>query len=238
MKARYYGAGVGRFVSADSGVAQRLDAPPSWNRYSYALNSPISNFDPNGQEALRLGNLPTFNGPVFTEIRATLASYASTYAGTPLGGASYAALGVFNSVFPSNQAEAVSAANSSLMSLGLPLEVPSVLPDSAFVVRGGIATEAQLSKGAEISNANGTVSGVSVNSASGSSVQELSRGIPNKTVSVTTVGEVRATGGDVVPTPSATNPCHCDMNNIDPKQISKKFEQQPNPTMAPPSPKR
>jgi len=48
MLARYYEAGVGRFISSDSGVDSRLDVPQSWNRFAYVRNNPMSATDPQG----------------------------------------------------------------------------------------------------------------------------------------------------------------------------------------------
>jgi hypothetical protein len=104
------------------------------------------------------------------------------------------------------------------------------LADSALVVRGGVPTATQLTKGAESIAADGTLSGVSVQSANGASVEQLSQGIPNNQIGVTTVGDVRAAGGDVVPTGTNTNPCHCDMNGVTAGQGSKLFQVQPNPS--------
>jgi RHS repeat-associated protein len=104
------------------------------------------------------------------------------------------------------------------------------LADSALVVRGGVPTATQLTKGAESIAADGTLSGVSVQSANGASVEQLSQGIPNNQIGVTTVGDVRAAGGDVVSTGTAGNPCHCDMNGVTAEQGSKLFQVQPNPS--------
>jgi hypothetical protein len=104
------------------------------------------------------------------------------------------------------------------------------LADSALVVRGGVPTATQLTKGAESIAAEGTLSGVSVQSANGASVEQLSQGIPNNQIGVTTVGDVRAAGGNVVSTPTPNNPCHCDMNGVTAEQGSKLFQVQPNPS--------
>jgi hypothetical protein len=103
------------------------------------------------------------------------------------------------------------------------------LADSALVVRGGVATPAQLTKGAETIAADGTLNGVSVQSANGATVEQLSQGLRNNQVSVTTVGDVRAAGGEVVSTPKPENPCHCDMNGLGAEEASKLFKAQPNP---------
>lgn len=52
--ARYYGSSMGRFMSPDpSGLlAQRPQNPQSWNLYTYALNNPLSNIDPNGLDCV------------------------------------------------------------------------------------------------------------------------------------------------------------------------------------------
>jgi uncharacterized protein RhaS with RHS repeats len=50
MLARYYEAGLGRFLSSDFAQDRRKNAgiPQRWNRYTYALNSPLNYIDPNG----------------------------------------------------------------------------------------------------------------------------------------------------------------------------------------------
>ena len=49
MHARYYNPNWGRFLSVDPGRAD-LKKPQSWNRYSYTMNNPINNTDPDGRE--------------------------------------------------------------------------------------------------------------------------------------------------------------------------------------------
>ena len=71
--------------------------------------------------------------------------------------------------------------------------------------------------------ADGKLQGVSVNSAPGKSVAEVSQGIPNGQVGVTTVGDVRKAGGDVVPSPTGNNPNHCTMCGITPEQAEQLF---------------
>ncbi|MEA2491387.1 MAG: hypothetical protein QOH21_3179, partial [Acidobacteriota bacterium] len=48
MHARYYRAGVGRFLSVDPIMSAARQNPQSWNRYAYALNSPLMFTDPTG----------------------------------------------------------------------------------------------------------------------------------------------------------------------------------------------
>jgi RHS repeat-associated protein len=51
MHARYYRAGVGRFLSVDPVTEDGLDVrePQRWNRYSYAMNNPQRYVDPDGK---------------------------------------------------------------------------------------------------------------------------------------------------------------------------------------------
>lgn len=51
MLARYYEAGLGRFVSTDPAfeVHKSVHNPQRWNRYSYVLNNPLAFIDPSGE---------------------------------------------------------------------------------------------------------------------------------------------------------------------------------------------
>ena len=50
MHARYYSAGLGRFLSVDpTWESADLGKPQSWNRYSYVLNNPVNAIDPDGR---------------------------------------------------------------------------------------------------------------------------------------------------------------------------------------------
>jgi len=69
----------------------------------------------------------------------------------------------------------------------------------------------------------GKLSGVSVNSALSQSVKELTKSIPNKQVGVTTVGEVRKTGGDILPSGTLNNQYHCILCGITPQQAEELF---------------
>jgi RHS repeat-associated protein len=44
---RYYGVGIGRFLTADLGPYDPSN-PLSWNRYAYSWNDPINKYDPGG----------------------------------------------------------------------------------------------------------------------------------------------------------------------------------------------
>ena len=50
--ARYYGSGMGRFLSPDplGNAVADLTNPQSWNQYSYALDNPLKYIDPTGAD--------------------------------------------------------------------------------------------------------------------------------------------------------------------------------------------
>jgi hypothetical protein len=106
------------------------------------------------------------------------------------------------------------------------------LPDEALVVRGGQNLPANFVQGSGVMvDAGGRIQGVSVNAAPGVSVQELTApnrhtgypGIPHNRVGVTTVGAIRAAGGEVLPAPTRTNPYHATLSGLTPEQASQLF---------------
>ena len=92
-----------------------------------------------------------------------------------------------------------------------------MLPDDAWVVRGGRNRPEDLSRGFGV-HPGGAV-GVSVESAPGISRIELAAGVPHSQVGVTTVGSVRAAGGDVIRT-SGRNLSHATLVGLTPAQAS------------------
>ena len=105
------------------------------------------------------------------------------------------------------------------------------LPDHALVCRGGTCTAGRFEGGKGVTtDGSGKLNGVSVNSAPGKSVKDLTTSIPNGQVGVTTVGGVRRAGGDVTRSPTASNPDHCTMCGLTAEQAEKMFTPTvPNP---------
>jgi hypothetical protein len=91
------------------------------------------------------------------------------------------------------------------------------LPDDALVVRGGRNRIEDIER-AMATHPSG-VTGVSVESAAKRSVRELSAHIPHGQVGVTTVGEVRRMGGEVIQT-SGRSADHATLTGLSPKQTS------------------
>ncbi|MET3981616.1 RHS repeat-associated protein [Mucilaginibacter sp. UYP25] len=92
------------------------------------------------------------------------------------------------------------------------------LPDESFVVRGGMNTPESLSKISTETHPSG-VTGVSVECGT-CSIKELSKNIPHGKIGVTTVGEVRAAGGDVIQTTGASK-FHATLTNLPPEIASR-----------------
>ena len=95
------------------------------------------------------------------------------------------------------------------------------LPDDAPVVRGGTNKPEQFTGGSGVTtDSAGNIQGVSVNSAPGKTVAELSKEIPHNKVGTTTVGDVRKAGGDVVPSPTKNNQNHATMGGVTAEKAS------------------
>jgi hypothetical protein len=92
------------------------------------------------------------------------------------------------------------------------------IPDDALVVRGGRNRPEDIRRGTATHPSG--VTGVSVESAGGLTVEQLAAAIPHGQVGVTTVGTVRAASGDVVRT-SGRSPNHATLTGLTPEEISR-----------------
>ena len=97
------------------------------------------------------------------------------------------------------------------------MDYPIRITDNAFVIRGGQNRVQDIQRG--IGTHPSGVTGVSVESADGVTITELSRAIPHRQIGVTTVGEVRKIGGDVVRT-SGRSLYHATLTGLTPEEIS------------------
>jgi hypothetical protein len=91
------------------------------------------------------------------------------------------------------------------------------IPDEAIVVRGGRNCPEDIQRGTGTHPSG--VTGISVECEVGLPVGELAKTIPHGQVGVTTVGEVRRVGGDVIRT-SGRSPNHATLTGLTPEQIS------------------
>jgi hypothetical protein len=100
------------------------------------------------------------------------------------------------------------------------------------VVRGGQNLPASFANGSGVTvDPAGKVQGVSVNAGAGNSAKELAApdaqtgypGIPHNQIGVTTVGSVRAAGGEVTASPTKKNPNHATLSGLTPEEASSLF---------------
>lgn len=100
----------------------------------------------------------------------------------------------------------------------------SGLSDATLVCRGGTCTAARFASGSGVTvDSAGALNGVSVNSAQGATLEELAAGIPNRQIGVTTVGQVRALGGNVIRSPTRGNPFHSTLSGVTAEQAERLF---------------
>lgn len=103
------------------------------------------------------------------------------------------------------------------------------IPDDAIVVRGGRNRPEDLRRGTATHPAG--VTGVSVECGTVSATQ-LASGVPHGSVGITTVGAIRAAGGDVVRT-SGRSPTHATLTGLSPDEMSELLSPTvPNPASA------
>jgi len=92
------------------------------------------------------------------------------------------------------------------------------IPDEALVARGGRNQPDDLRRG--IRTHPSGITGASVECAEGVSAEELAATIPHGQVGITTVGAIRAAGGDVVRT-SGRSPNHATLVGLNPEEASR-----------------
>ena len=92
-----------------------------------------------------------------------------------------------------------------------------VILDEALVVRGGRNRPEDIIRGTGIHPSG--VAGVSVESAAGASIEQLAASIAHPQIGVTTVGEVRSAGGDVIRT-SGRSPNYATLTGLTPERAS------------------
>jgi hypothetical protein len=92
------------------------------------------------------------------------------------------------------------------------------IPDDALVVRGGKNRPEDIERGTGTHPSG--VTGVSVEAATGATVGQLAAAVPHGQIGVTSVGQIRAAGGDVVRT-SGRSPNHATLTGLTPEQSSR-----------------
>ncbi|MCC8363182.1 hypothetical protein LK996_08855 [Lysobacter sp. A6] len=214
-----------RFVSADP-VEAKAESGENFNRYAYGNNNPHRYTDPDGRWAedlilgvpsVAIGGKSLYDnaragrvGPAIADgIGLAYDFGAILLPGVPGG----AGLGI--------QAGRAAAAR---------------LPDAALVVRGGTNignggnTAQKIAEGTKL-HPDGVL-GFSAQSAADATLCQLCASIPNGQVGVTTVGQVRQSGGDVIST-SGQSSSHVTVTGLDPNTAQGLFRIEPNPAKQP-----
>jgi len=91
------------------------------------------------------------------------------------------------------------------------------IPDDALVVRGGRNSAADLRRGTGTHPSG--ITGVSVECATGVPLDDLAASLPHNQIGVTTVGTVRAAGGDVIRT-TGRSPYHATLVGLSAEKAS------------------
>ena len=230
-----------RFLTADP---QPVDASSGqdFNRFRYANDNPYRYLDPDGRESfcfvsgVGCGLSPSTPELVERQTQAMGALSLGVLGAMALGPfaapilADVPALGpvaamlahpVEATVGGALVAEGVAASGG-----GMP---PSAFPAEALVVRGGgIANQAAARIDAAIQpSLTPGVAGFSAQCDGGTCLGPLGAALPNKQLGVTTVGEIRAAGGNVLPTPGRFH--HVTVTDLPGDAASRLMKIHPNP---------
>jgi RHS repeat-associated protein len=219
MQARYYDPSTGGFLSVDpeGSVAGNIY---NFSRYAYANNNPVMNVDPDGRLPQWMDHLFP-KGDLFRTTGESIAADAAYVVGAATNNQRLQATAVEGMQEATSEGSG-SGAVVALVIMGDGPEgeaAPKGLADGALVCRGGSCSADKFSGGKGVTlDSNGKMNNVSVNSANGKSLTQLTNNLPHSKVGVTTVGAVREAGGDVIASPSKANPDHATLQGITPHQ--------------------
>lgn len=223
MQARHYDPAIGRFMSVDP-IRFVESEPHTFTRYAYAANNPYRYTDPDGE----------FINFIVGGVKAAVENVAIQHIEMALGtrdSFSWGELALDT---------AVGTATSGLSTIKNAARVANIasdvskkagkLPDSALVCRGGTCKAEQFRTGSGVTEkADGTLSGVSTQSKEGATVEELSRPFKNGKVGVTTAGDIRRAGGEVIADGTGRNPNHATVNGLSAEKLEELFKVIDNP---------
>ncbi len=235
--ARYFSAAQGRFTSPDAPFAdQHVENPQSWNLYQYGYNNPLANIDIGGRsvwtkvakvavQLVKSGNAAAAFAGNVQDFRTLIDANAS------FGARALAFGSLASEVLPVSIGE-VKDAGRLLGVVDNLADAGKRLPDDALVVRGGKNLPEDIIRGTGTHPSG--ITGVSVESAPGKTLEELPRNIPHGQVGCCAVGQVRQAGGDVIKT-SGRSPNHATLTGLSLQKASDLLRPTvPNPARRPP----
>ncbi|WP_223619063.1 Ig-like domain-containing protein [Lysobacter sp. ESA13C] len=224
MQQRYYDADVGRMLSVDP-VSVDITVGANFGRYVYANNNPYRFTDPDGRQSRDLENEYRHsgasppkggNGPNLLAwgVAEALCGFCDLSYTAPSGsGAVESIAAPWEALIPTRALLSVAgrvAANGTAR-----------LADNALVVRGGSPIGANsvegLAKG--IGDHPSGVRGFSAESANGATLCQLCSNVAHNQVGVTTAGQIRASGGEVVRT-AGKSPTHVTVSGLKPDRAN------------------
>ncbi len=215
MQQRYYDPVAMRFISVDPVDVSAANGG-NFNRYWYANNNSYRFTDPDGRwvEDLVIGVPSMVVGAV---------SLVENVAAGNIAGAAIDAAGIIADVAAIATPGVPGGAGLAINAGRAADKVADVarIGDNALVVRGGSAAGANSAEG--IAKGTGThpagVTGFSAESANGTTLCQLCANVAHNQVGVTTAGQVRAAGGDVVAT-GGVSPTHVTVTGLSPQQAN------------------
>ncbi|MFC4314203.1 RHS repeat domain-containing protein [Steroidobacter flavus] len=223
MQARHYDPVIGRFMSVDP-IRFVESEPHTFTRYAYAANNPYRYNDPDGE----------FINFIVGGVKAAVENVAIQHIEM--------ALGIRDSFSWGEVAidAAVGTATSGLSTIKNAAKLAKItkrvtnrgddLPDSTLVCRGGTCKADQFTHGSGVTKeADGTLKGVSTQSKTGASVEELAQPFKNNKVGVTTVGDIRRAGGKIEPDGTPNNPNHATVEGLTAEKLEELFKVIDNP---------
>ncbi|HEX4005473.1 MAG TPA: RHS repeat-associated core domain-containing protein [Acidobacteriaceae bacterium] len=227
--ARYYGSQTGRFLSPDWSAKEepipysRLDDPQTLNLYDYVRGNPLSGTDADGHLPVPIicpcSGPSQIHLPTASEIKQAVLNKAISIASKAYEAGTIAAA-VVGAVATIAKDEVT---GNSAAPAATPASAKAPLPDDANVVRGGAGAPGGGNSPEGIAAGTSThpsgTTGFSAESAPGASVEELAKRVPNGQVGCCKVGQVRAAGGDVIPT-AGRSPNHATVTGLTPTKAS------------------
>jgi RHS repeat-associated protein len=179
---RWYDESLGRFIQPDSIVSENTQGVQAWDRFAYCNNNPVRWNDPSGHWIESLLDIASIAYDIYDISQnglnwGTGLVLAANVGGLILPGVTGGGLAVRTLTHADEAVDAVRAVNTAsnlaqaanqAENLTDALTHVDDLPNNAYVCRGGTCTAERFAGGSGVTiNPNGTLSGVSVNSAPG-----------------------------------------------------------------------